>query len=74
MPHAHVLRVVVAPLNEDPQMLRQAIRYYNGGNESHFDAAYILSADGLNVDTVGTQQWLPAGPGAPSSRKYRCEL
>ena len=62
---------VHVPQLTDQQLIYQAIRYYNGQNEYHFDADYVLSANGLNVDLVGTRHWLggtnPAVYGAPPS-------
>jgi len=50
--------VIYVPALTDQQLIWQAIRYYNGGNEYHFDADYVLSSDGFNVDLVGDKKWV----------------
>jgi hypothetical protein len=45
----------------------QAIRLYNGGNEFHFDADYVVSSNGLKVDPVGTDKWI-GGLDIPESK------
>ncbi len=45
--------ITVPPLSDE-----QAIRYYNGGNEFHFDADYVVSHNNLNVELVGTGRWV----------------
>jgi hypothetical protein len=63
---------IQVPQLTDQQLIYQAIRYYNGQQEYHFDADYVLSANGLDVNLVGTQRWVggtdPAVYGAPSAK------
>jgi hypothetical protein len=71
MPPIHPNPVQVPQLTKQ-QRIYQAIRYYNGQDEYHYDGDYVLSADGLNVDLVpATPKWLggtdPAVYGAPPS-------
>lgn len=50
--------VTVPPLTSQ-ELIYQAIRYYNGQKEYHFDADYVLSANGLEVNLVPQiQQWV----------------
>ena len=58
--HPHVTKV---PPLTGTQILRQTIRYYNGGNEYHFNADYILTGNGLDVSVVGTRTWAGSPPG-----------
>ena len=71
LPPLH-LRPVQVPQLTDQQLIYQAIRYYNGQQEYHYDADYVLSANGLNVDLVpAIRQWVggtdPAVYEAPRS-------
>ncbi|HEY3905806.1 MAG TPA: hypothetical protein VGM14_17995 [Streptosporangiaceae bacterium] len=52
---------VDVPALTSAELLRQIIRYYNGGNEFHFGADYVLK-DG-KIERVGTDAWVesPAG-------------
>jgi hypothetical protein len=52
------MQVITVPPLSDEQAILQAIRYYNGGNEFHFDADYVVSKNNLNVELVGTRQWV----------------
>jgi hypothetical protein len=62
LPPLHMTAITVPQLT-DQQILLQTIRLYNGGNEFHFDADYVLSPNNLNVNLVGTKAWVepPAG-------------
>lgn len=67
MPPLHMTAITVPALTA-AQVLRQAIRLYNGGNEYHFNADYVLSANDLNVELTGTSAWesKPAGIWGPA--------
>jgi hypothetical protein len=54
-----VPRLITVPQLTDEEILWQAVRLYNGHNEFHFNADYIVSANGLNVDLVSTDTSLP---------------
>jgi hypothetical protein len=72
LPPLHVNPIQVPQLTNQ-QLIYQAIRYYNGQSEYHFDADYVLSADGLNVHLVpqvrqwqgGTDQAVYGAPPSP---------
>lgn len=53
--------LITVPQLTDQEILWQAVRLYNGGNEFHFNDDYIVSANGLNVDLVSTDTSLPRG-------------
>jgi hypothetical protein len=60
--------LITVPQLSDEEILWQAVRLYNGQsfNEFHFNADYILSADGLDVllvhpDTQAAQGWVGGG-------------
>ncbi len=57
LPTITMQAITVPPLT-DEQAILQAIRYYNGGNEFHFDADYVLSKNNIDVNLVGTGQWV----------------
>ncbi len=65
------MKVIPVPPLTDQQVTLQAIRLYNGGNEFHFDADYVLSKNNTTVDLVGTRKWveLPAGNWAQHAPK-----
>jgi len=53
--------LITAPPLSDQEILWQAVRLYNGLAEFHYNADYIVSANGLNVDLVSTDTSLPMG-------------
>jgi hypothetical protein len=53
--------LIAVPQLSDEEILWQAVRLYNGHNEFHFNADYVVSANGLNVDLVSTDTSLPRG-------------
>jgi len=57
LPTITMQAITVPPLT-DEQATLQAIRYYNGGNEFHVDADYVLSSNKIDVTLVGTGQWV----------------
>jgi hypothetical protein len=58
MPLIHMNPIHVPPLTNQ-QLIYQTIRYYNGQKEYHFDADYLLSANGFDVDFVpAVRQWV----------------
>lgn len=69
--------LVTVPAMTESQLLQDTIRQYNGGHQFYFDADYILSANGLNVLTVGTRAWKDSGtyggtwgkPASPTQRR-----
>jgi hypothetical protein len=46
--------LITVPQLSDQESLWEAVRLYNGHHEFHFNADYILSANGLDVVIVGT--------------------
>jgi hypothetical protein len=64
------MTVITVPPLTDQQVLLQTIRLYNGGNEFHFNADYVVTSDNLNVKLIGTSAWVedPAGSWAPHPR------
>jgi hypothetical protein len=72
--------LITVPQLSDQEILWQAVRLYNGGREFHFNADYIVSANGLDVvlvapDTGLAESWVGGGdlfsgsglPGVPPS-------
>jgi hypothetical protein len=55
--------VITVPQLDDDQIRLQAIRLYNGGNEFHFDADYVLSSNGIDVVLLGTGKWVEGKAG-----------
>lgn len=56
LPTITMRAVTVPPLTAEQTTL-QAIRSYNGGDEFHFDADYLLASDGIDVTLAGARQW-----------------
>jgi len=57
------LPVIVVPDLTIKEKGRDAVRQYNGGHEYHFNADYIVAANGTDVTVLGDSQWAdtPAG-------------
>lgn len=56
-------QMITVPQLSDQDITWEAVRLYNGTSfdEFHFDADYVLSSNGLNVDLVGTDTPAPRG-------------
>jgi hypothetical protein len=59
------IQVTTVPALTDQQISWLAIRLYKGYYQLHFDADYVLSSNGLNVNLVGTVQWVGMTPSTP---------